>query len=188
MKQKIWMTIVASAVLYFLCVVGAVAIDLGIFKVANMAHTPALTALFGAGVYLSMVQKTKRFGPILSLGIMMSAFFFFSKHFVWAFLPNLLCALLAEGIAKSGAYQDKIRNILSYAIFSLGNLAPIVTMWVAPKAYVAQLLAEGKDQAYVNLVMIPASFGTISVHLLGVVVCAIFGSGVYYWFSNREEK
>ena len=37
-------------------------------------------------------------------------------------------------------------NLLSYMIFSLGNLAPIVTMWIAPKAYIAQLLAKGKHR------------------------------------------
>ena len=37
-------------------------------------------------------------------------------------------------------------------VFSLGNLAPIVTMWLAPKAYSAQLLAKGKTQDYVDQV------------------------------------
>ncbi|MGT2912022.1 MptD family putative ECF transporter S component [Streptococcus cameli] len=188
MKKSIIKATALSALVYFLCVGLAVAIDLGLFKVANMAHTPAMAALFAGGVYLSLVRKTRQFGPILVLGLMMSAFFFFSGHFVWSFVPNLLCALVAEGIAKSGDYQDRKRNILSYAIFSLGNLAPIVTMWIAPKAYAAQLLAEGKDQAYVDKVMIPASFGTVSAHLLGVVVCAVVGALIYEWVLTKKQK
>ena len=74
---------------------------------------------------------------------------FTSGHFVLTFLPSLLAGLGADLLAKKGNYEnyenDKV-NLLSYMVFSLGNLAPIVTMWLAPKAYSAQLLAKGKTQ------------------------------------------
>ena len=85
----------------------------------------------------------------------MSVFFFASGHFVLTFLPNLLAGLIADFIAKQGNYENDKFNLLSYMIFSLGNLAPIVTMWIAPKAYIAQLLAKGKTQDYVDQVMVP---------------------------------
>jgi len=69
--------------------------------------------------------------------------------FVLTFLPSLLAGLGADLLAKKGNYEnyenDKV-NLLSYMVFSLGNLAPIVTMWLAPKAYSEQLLAKGKTQ------------------------------------------
>lgn len=151
-----------------------------------MAHTPALSALFGGPIYLALINKSKTFGPILVLALMMSTFFFFSGHFVWTFLPNLICALLAEIIAKSKQYEDKWRNLISYAIFSLGNLAPIVTMWLVPKAYVAQLIAEGKEQAYVDLVMIPATGYEFLAHIFGILVCSLL-SGYAYLYLKKDK-
>lgn len=186
-KQLIKTTAVAC-LLYFICVVLAVAIDLIVFKVSNMAHTPALSALIGGCVYLGLVKKTKTFGPITALGLMMSLFFFLSGHFVWAFLPNLLCGLAADGIARWKNYQGKVNLALSYAIFSLGNLAPIVTMWIAPEAYAAQLLAEGKHQVYVDKVMIPAESAVIMGHIVGVVVAAVLSIFLFDHLSKRSKK
>lgn len=185
-QKQLLKTTALSALFYFLCVCFAVVIDLGIFRVTNMAHTPSLSALFAGGVYLRMVKKTKTFGPITALGLMMSIFFFFSGHFVWAFLPNILCALIADVIAKTGRYVNNQMNVLSYVMFSLGNLAPIVTMWIAPKAYAAQLLAEGKTQAYVDRVMIPATVTEIGSHILGIVVCAVVSGMVYLFIQKRK--
>lgn len=186
-KQLIKTTAVAC-LLYFICVVLAVAIDLIVFKVSNMAHTPALSALICGCVYLGLVKKTKTFGPITALGLMMSLFFFLSGHFVWAFLPNLLCGLAADGIARWKNYQGKANLALSYAIFSLGNLAPIVTMWIAPEAYAAQLLAEGKHQVYVDKVMIPAEPAVIMGHIVGVVVAAVLSIFLFDHLSKRSKK
>lgn len=186
-QKQILKTTAISALLYFLCVGVAVAIDLGILKVTNMAHTPSLSALFAGGIYLRLIRKTKVFGPITALGLLMSLFFFFSGHFIWAFLPNIVCAMIADMVAQSGKYENDKLNVLSYAIFSLGNLAPIVTMWIAPKAYAAQLLARGKTQAYVDKVMIPATATEIGYHILGILACALI-SGVVFLFLQKSDK
>lgn len=149
MRQKIFIKQTCRALLlYFICLTIAVAIDLIFFKVKNMYHTPALVAIFSGWVYLGLIQKTKQFGAVTCLGLFMSIFFI-SGHFVLTFLPSLLAGLGADLLAKKGNYEnyenDKV-NLLSYMVFSLGNLAPIVTMWLAPKAYSEQLLAKGKTQ------------------------------------------
>ena len=150
MRQKIFIKQTCRALLlYFICLTIAVAIDLIFFKVKNMYHTPALVAIFSGWVYLGLIQKTKQFGAVTCLGLFISIFFFTSGHFVLTFLPSLLAGLGADLLAKKGNYEnyenDKV-NLLSYMVFSLGNLAPIVTMWLAPKAYSAQLLAKAKTQ------------------------------------------
>ena len=152
MRQKIFIKQTCRALLlYFICLTIAVAIDLIFFKVKNMYHTPALVAIFSGWVYLGLIQKTKQFGAVTCLGLFMSIFFFTSGHFVLTFLPSLLAGLGADLLAKKGNYENDKVNLLS----SLGNLGPIVTMWLAPKAYSAQLLAKGKAQDYVDQVMVP---------------------------------
>lgn len=169
-------TALLAAVLYFSCVGLAVAIDLGIFKVTNMYNTPAMTAVFAAYFYMVTLKQAKQFGIVTFIGLVMSFFFLFSGHFVFAALPNLICGLLADFVAKQGNYNNPNLNLVSYAIFSLGNLAPLVTMWMAPKAYTAQLLAEGKNQAYADSVMVPFTSHHFLI-LFGGVTLAAFISG-----------
>ena len=173
-KRLIKETILAM-LLYFICLAIAVAIDLIFFKVKNMYHTPAMVAIFAGWVYLGLIRKTKQFGAITCLGIFMSVFFFASGHFVLTFLPNLLAGLIADFIAKQGNYENDKFNLLSYMIFSLGNLAPIITMWLAPKAYIAQLLAKGKTQDYVNQVMVPFTASHVLILIGGTLMAALIG-------------
>ena len=127
MRQKTFIKQTSLAILlYFICLALAVAIDLIFFKVKNMYHTPALAAIFAGWVYLGLIRKTKQFGAITCLGIFMSLFFFASGHFVLAFLPSFLAGLVADFLAKKGNYENSKLNLLSYMIFSLGNLAPII--------------------------------------------------------------
>ena len=105
----------------------------------------------------------------------MSLFFFASRHFVLAFLPSLLAGLVADLLAKKGNYENSKLNLLSYMIFSLGNLAPIITMWLAPKAYIAQLLAKGKTQDYVNQVMVPFTASHVLTLIGGTLMAALIG-------------
>ena len=173
-KRLIKETILAM-LLYFIRLAIAVAIDLIFFKVKNMYHTPAMVAIFAGWVYLGLIRKTKQFGAITCLGIFMSVFFFASGHFVLTFLPNLLAGLIADFIAKQGNYENDKFNLLSYMIFSLGNLAPIVTMWLAPKAYIAQLLAKGKTQDYVDQVMVPFTTSHVLILIDGTLMAALIG-------------
>ncbi|KXT79318.1 MptD family putative ECF transporter S component [Streptococcus sp. DD13] len=179
-KQPFRQTVIA-VLCYFACVGIAVGIDLGLLGVRNMYNTPALSALFAGWVYIRLIQKTQRFGPILALGAFMSIFFFTSGHFILAALPNLLAAILAELIAGSAHYKSSGRNLLSYMVFSLGNLAPIVTMWLAPKAYTAQLLAKGKSQTYIDQVMVPAS----GQHLLVLFGGTLLAAAIGYLLAHR---
>ena len=176
MRQKTFIKQTSLAILlYFICLAFAVAIDLIFFKVKNMYHTPALAAIFAGWVYWGLIRKTKQFGAITCLGIFMSLFFFASGHFVLAFLPSFLAGLVADFLAKKGNYENNKLNLLSYMIFSLGNLAPIITMWLAPKAYIAQLLAKGKTQDYVNQVMVPFTGSHVLILIGGTLMAALIG-------------
>ena len=174
-----------AMLLYFACVGLATAIDLILIGSRNMYNTPAMSALFAGWVYLGLIQKTKHFGPITALGALMSLFFLGSGHFVLAALPNILTALVSDALAASGHYDNKGRNLLSYMIFSLGNLAPIITMWLAPKAYVAQLLAEGKSQTYVDKVMIPLTLHHALVLIGGTLLAAAISGFLWQKWAKK---
>lgn len=116
----------------------------------------------------------------------MSIFFFASGHFVLTFLPSLLAGLGADLLAKKSNYENDKVNLLSYMVFSLGNLAPIVTMWLAPKAYSAQLLARGKTQDYVDQVMVPFTANHALILIGGTLIAALIGGYIAKnWLKNK---
>ena len=187
MRQKIFIKQTCRALLlYFICLTIAVAIDLIFFKVKNMYHTPALVAIFSGRVYLGLIQKTKQFGAVTCLGLFMSIYIFTTGHFVLTFLPSLLAGLGADLLAKKGNYENDKVNLLSYMVFSLGNLGPIVTMWLAPKAYSAQLLAKGKAQDYVDQVMVPFTANHALILIGGTLMAALIGGHIAKnWLKNK---
>ena len=71
----------------------------------------------------------------------------------------------------------RIVNLIYFLYdLSLGNLAPIITMWLAPKAYIAQLLAKGKTQDYVNQVMVPFTASHVLILIGGTLMAALIGA------------
>ncbi|MFC3928946.1 MptD family putative ECF transporter S component [Streptococcus caprae] len=141
----------------------------------NMIMAPAFTGLVAGTAYMGLVEKTRRFGSITFVGIFIASFFFLSGHFVLAFVPNVLCGILADLFAKSGNYNDKTRNLLSYIVFSFGNLGPIILMWFAREAYIQQLLERGKDLGYVNKVMLDFKLANVSFLTVTILIGATLG-------------
>ncbi|MBY5033942.1 MptD family putative ECF transporter S component [Streptococcus gallolyticus] len=136
---------------------------------------PAFAALLCGTIYMLLIAKIQKFGAISLMGFVMSLFFFFSGHFLLAFVPSILCALLADGIANSRRYHSSIFNLLSYIVFSFSNLGPIFLMWVVREAYIEKLLERGKDLAYVNKVMIDFNLANVSYICGSIVLCALIG-------------
>ena len=120
-------------------------------KLETCFYAPAFTALVGGSVYMILVAKVPRFGAITTIGLVIALFFLGTKHGAGAFLPGIICGLLADAVASLGKYKDQTKNFLSFILFAFSTTGPILLMWIAPKAYMATLLARGKSQEYIDL-------------------------------------
>ena len=49
-------------------------------------------------------------------------------------------------------------------------------MWIAPKTYMATLLARGKSQEYIDRIMVAPNPGTILLFVASVVIGALVGA------------
>lgn len=174
MKKLYWT--LGLTVSYFALFAVVAIVCLLVLRSPNMVQAPAIIALFAAPIYALLLSRVGRFGAITLVGLVLGAFFYVSGHFAGAALPNIICAVLADYIASRKNYQDKSLNLLSYIIFSLGNVGPLVTMWLAPDAYAAQLLARGKDIAYVNQVMLPFNAVTVIGLFASIIIAAVVGN------------
>lgn len=175
MKTKDIIITGVYAAMYFIFVCLGTLVSVLVEHNANMKYAPAFTALFAGTVYMLLIAKTKKFGNISLLAAVMSLFFFLSGHFVLSFLPSLICGVAADLIAKIGNYEKKLLNLLSYVVFSFGNLAPIMMMWVVREAYINRLVARGKSETYISEVMIDFNLGNVTWLSLCIVLGALIG-------------
>lgn len=186
LKIKDIMIIGSFSALYFLCVGLGTLVGVLLIHSGNMMLAPAFTGLFAGTVYMLLISKVKKWGAISLLGIVMAAFFFFSGHFILSFLPSLVCGLLADTLAKWGHYRSKTFNLMSYIVFSFGNLGPIILMWFMKEAYIQRLLDKGKDMTYINHVMIDFTLENVVYLSLTILVGAIIG-GLFGQYMIRKH-
>lgn len=136
---------------------------------------PAVAALISGSVYMLLVSKIQKFGAISIMGIVMGIFFFISGHFVVSFMANIICGLLADYIGKTSNYKSKKGLLLSYIVFSYGLTGPILPLWFMKDAYMANLIARGKDAAYINTLFGPINTGSFIACMALIAICAIIG-------------
>ena len=58
-------------------------------------------------------------------------------------------------------------------------------MWIAPKAYMATLLARGKSQEYIDRIMVAPNPGTILLFVASVVIGALLGALIGQALSKK---
>ncbi|AXQ78745.1 Trep_Strep domain-containing protein [Streptococcus chenjunshii] len=166
---------ILHALFYFLCVGLGTAVSILLFHSPNMFYAPAMTALLAGWVYFHLLEKVPKFGSVTLIGLFISLFFLLSRHYILAVFPNALFALLADLLAWSKQYQSPRLNKLSYLVFSLGNTAPLLAMWLSRQGYIDYLLNKGKDMAYVNRVMLDFTAGNAASLFGSVIIAALLG-------------
>lgn len=180
------MVIGSFAALYFMCVALGTLAGVLLVHSGNMMLAPAFSALFAGTIYMLLISKVKKFGAITLIGAVMAIFFFLSGYFILSFIPNLLCGLVADGLAKIGSYRHKGWNLLSYVVFSFGNLGPIILMWLMRDAYIQKLLDKGKDMTYVNHVMVDFNAPTVAFLSATIIAGALIGGGIGQYMVKKH--
>ena len=145
---------------------------------------PALAALISGCVYMLLVAKVQKFGAITIMGCVMGLFFLVSGHFAVAFLANVICGVVADLVARAGAYKNRVGLLASYVVFSYGLTGPVLPLWLMKDAYVANLVARGKDATYINNLFANINETTLVVCIVSILVCAVVGG----LFGQRMMK
>ena len=145
---------------------------------------PALAALISGCVYMLLVAKVQKFGAIAIMGCVMGLFFLVSGHFALAFLANISCGVIADLIARAGAYKSRAGLLASYVVFSYGLTGPVLPLWLMKDAYVANLEARGKSAEYIANLFANINQTTLVVCIVSILVCAVVGG----LFAQRMMK
>ena len=170
--------------LYFVLVTIATFASVAIFPGFNNVVLPAFCALISGCVYTLLVVKLQKFGGISVMGIVMGLFFMISGHFIISFAANIVMGIVADCFAKVGKYKSKKWIILSYVLFSYGLFGPVIPMWFMKDAYVANLVARGKDAVYIAELFANINMVTFVLAVVATLICALVGG----WFGMKMIK
>lgn len=175
LKIKDLVSIGMFSALYFIFVLVGVILSMIILRQFNMALAPMGTALVAGLIFILLNKKVAKFGAITIIAAVLGIFFFLSGHFALSLIPALVFGFTADLIAKIGNYKNRLTNLLSYIVFSFSTIGPIAMMWYAKDAYVAKLIAKGKDLEYINRVMVEYSLENVIFYILGISICSFVG-------------
>lgn len=164
---------VFSALFFVVTMVG------GIFFAPNPVLTflmPPAVALLTGPVYMLLMAKVPKRGPILILGVLMGLIMFVTgMYWVWSIFYVVLAAV-AELISGAGQFKSMKLNILGYMIFSLNPIGSYMMLWINRKAYMDYLVGKGTEQAYMDTMSATAQSWMLPALIAGTLLLAWFGA------------
>lgn len=152
-------------------------------------YMPLGSALLGGPVFLLMVAKVAKRGPITIAGILIGIIFF-ATGMHWAMdLGYILGGFIADIIAGAKRYRSIKLNIFSYSILSLGCTGTYICYFVDPASWGSLMLQNGTDAGYIDTMNATAQGWMLPVIIIGTIVVAFFSGWVgTKLLRNQFEK
>ena len=159
----------------------------GIFFAPNPVLTfymPMGAALLCGPVYLLMISKVQKRWSVTILGIVMGIIWFVTGMH-WAFsLGYIGMGIIADLVAGAGHYRNKVVNLLSYMLMSLGSVYTYVVFFIDPQGWASTMLENGTEQSYIDTMSASAPSWLLAVIIIGTLAIAAFSG----WIGGKLMK
>ena len=159
----------------------------GIFFAPNPVLTfymPMGAALLCGPVYLLMIAKVQKRWSVTILGIVMGIIWFVTGMH-WAFsLGYIGMGIIADLVAGAGHYRNKVVNLLSYMLMSLGSIYTYVVFFTDPQGWASTMLENGTEQSYIDTMSASAPSWLLAVIIIGTLAIAAFSG----WIGGKLLK
>ena len=113
-------------------------------------YTSVGSAILGGPIFLLLVAKVPKRGPIIIAGILMGLVSFLTGMHWGQCLGYVITGIIAEFIAGSKQYKSVKINILAYSVFCLGLTGAYLVYFADPSGWTASMLASGTTQSYID--------------------------------------
>jgi energy-coupling factor transport system substrate-specific component len=162
-----------SALFFVVTMVG------GMFFAPNPVLTflmPPVVALLTGPVYLLLMAKVPKRGPILILGVLMGLIMFVTgMYWIWS-IAYVVLALIAELISGAGRFKSMKLNITGYMVFSLNPIGSYMMLWINRQAYMDYLVGKGTEQAYMDTMSATAQAWMLPAMIAGTLLFSWLGA------------
>lgn len=144
------------------------------------APNPVLTFLMPAGaalltgpIYLLLIAKVPKHGPIIILGVVEGLIMFVTgMYWLWA-VALIALGILADLVAGAGGFRNKTLNLVSFLVFSLNPLGSYMMLWIDPSGYASYLVGKGTEQAYMDTMLATGTWWVLVGMIVLTLVCAL---------------
>lgn len=162
-----------SALFFVMTMIG------GIFFAPNPVLTfllPPAVALLTGPVYLLLIAKVPKHGPILILGILMGLLMFVTgMYWLWS-VAYIVLAIVAELISGAGKFNNMKLNIIGFIIFSLNPIGSYMMLWINQNKYIDYLVGKGTEQSYMNTMVDTARDWMLPAMIIGTLLLAFISA------------
>lgn len=111
---------------------------------------PCGVALMTGPVYLLLIAKTPKHGPVIILGTVIALIMFVTgMHWGWS-VALVLCGIVGDLIAGIGNFRNMKLNVISFLVFSLNPMGSYGMLWIDRQNYFDYMVSKGTTQAYVD--------------------------------------
>lgn len=147
-------------------------------------YMPMGAALLCGPVYLLMIAKVQKRWSVTILGIIMGIIWFVTGMH-WAFsLGYIGMGIIADLVAGAGHYRNKVVNLLSYMLMSLGSVYTYVVFFIDPQGWASTMLENGTEQSYIDTMSASAPSWLLAVIMIGTLAIAAFSG----WIGGKLLK
>lgn len=159
----------------------------GVFFAVNPVLTfymPLGSALLCGPVYLLLIAKVQKRWSVTILGLIMGVVWFVTGMHWSLAMGYAVMGILADLIAGLGRYKNKVSNLISYMILSLGGVFTYVIFFVDPEGWAGTMLKNGTDQSYIDTMSASAPSWLLPVIIIGT----LFTAAISGWIGFRMLK
>lgn len=147
---------------------------------------PAAAALLTGPVYLLLIAKVPKHGPLAILGVV-EGLVLFATGMYWGWsLSCVVLGIVADIIAGAGTFRKKVLNFTAFVVYSLSPMGSYLMLWVDPGAYASYLVGKGTEQAYMDTMMSTATDWMLPAMALATVACAVVSGLVGMRLLHRQ--
>ena len=144
------------------------------------APNPVLTFLMPAGaalltgpVYLLLVAKVPKHGPIVILGVVEGLIMFVTgMYWLWS-VALVVLGVAADLVAGAGAFRNKGLNLASFLVFSLNPMGSYLMLWIDPSGYASYLTGKGTEQSSMDTMLATGADWVLPAMVALTLACAL---------------
>lgn len=150
---------------------------------------PLSIALICGPVFMLIIAKVPKHGPILITGLLVGGFLFVTGMYWTMCLAYVILGVVAELVAGSSNFKSKTKNLLAYMIFVISPIFSYAMLWLNRDGYVKYLVSKGTEQSYMDTMVAHAYAWVFPAMLIGNLICSfISGKFGQYLLRKHFEK
>ena len=150
---------------------------------------PLSIALLCGPVFMLIIAKVPKHGPIFITGILVGGVLFVTGMYWLMCLAYIILGVAAELVAGSTNFKSKTRNLFAYMIFVISPIFSYAMLWINRDSYGDYLLKNGTEQAYMDTMIANAHLWVLPAMIAGNLICScISGKFGQHLLRKHFEK